>query len=109
MLVVGDRLGPRAPGSLAVPSPSPGLFPGAVCVCLEGVDMNRSHSPLSMRMSQVAPKMDSVLGSLLLSREVGCGTRGNETQSLASETLQSSQEYRVSINEKANNIKQCCL
>lgn len=68
-----------------------------VCVCL-GVDMNYNHSPLSMRMSQVATKMDSVLGSLLLARGVGLETRGKETHSLASEIL-------VSINKKDNNIK----
>ena len=55
-----------------------------------------------MRMSQVATKMDSVLGSLLLARGVGFGTRGKETHSLASEIL-------VSINKKDNNIKQGCL
>ena len=60
--------------------------------------MNYNHSPLSMRMSQVATKMDSVLGSLLLARGVGLETRGKETHSLASEIL-------VSINKKDNNIK----
>ena len=96
--VVGARLGPGLLAAQQCLCPSLGCFQVmCVCVCL-GVDMNHNHSPLSMRMSQVATKMDSVLGSLLLARGMGLGTRGKETHSLASEIL-------VSINKKDNNIK----